>query len=91
MQATVKRPRRTRVTEVVVQRSIEKAVPSVSEIPKRERANITARFHGPRPPLLGIAMLMELNTNDISAGNRPNAIPCSIINARVNGNAKRVR
>lgn len=87
----MKRPRATSVREVVTHSNIENAVPSVSDMPNKDKAKITARFHGPNPPLLGISILMELNTNDINAGNSPRTMPFSVISSRVNGNAKKAR
>lgn len=83
----VNMPRITSIRDSALQSTMEKAAPSASLMPKSESANITARFHGPSPPLLGMAILMELSTKDMSPGNSPYARSGRLINSRVNGKA----
>ena len=64
------------------------AVPSVLDMPKSERANMMARFQGPRPPLEGIAIDIDPNTNTTSPGISPYAMWGSVMSLCVNGNAK---
>ena len=64
-----------------------KAAASDWSMPKSDKANITARFHGPSPPLEGTAMLNEPNTNATRPGTSPYAMPGWCMSSRVKGNA----
>ena len=54
-----------------LQQTIEYAAPSLSLIPKRLRANMTAMFQGPNPPLDGTPMLQDPKTKTTRPGIRP--------------------
>lgn len=82
-------PRTMYVSDCMLHMTMEYAVPSVLEIPNRERANMTARFQGPRPPFEGTAIEQEPKTNTTRPGRKPQAIPGCSMRWRVNGNARK--
>ena len=69
--------------------NIEKAVPWAVVTPYMARPNITAMFQGPRPPLEGTAMPIELSTNATKQGNNPKALPGAVQRSRVKSKAKK--
>lgn len=82
-------PRAIRVTDWKAHTTNEKVAASLWLTPYRVSAKVTARFHGPRPPLLGMAMLHDPKTNTTNPGTSPHANPGWVISSRVKGKAQK--
>ncbi len=85
----VKMPRMMSMRDSKLHMTMLNAAPWTLSMPKSERANMTAMFQAPSPPLEGTAMLNDPKTKATSPGMRPKQVPWEKMSCRVKGNAKK--